>query len=528
MANVSVGLVLRPHLVEVVEVKRAGRGVAITKHARVPVESGEEEQIIAACTAAIRALHAETARIGVTIPAQDVLLRSFSLPHLPKAEWTNAVQFEARKYIPFKIDELMWGYYAIEDRATKQIAVTFAGVLTETFTRMQQRLKGAGVQPAFIEAPWVSLARLTVLQPKNARERCVGIVEIEGALAHIVIVKDGVPCLARDVSLASMEGFDAGSASAAIDPRAEKLFSDLRLSVDFFSREHPDVSLSRLLLFGNDPSLPAWSAWLATQVSFPVGVGLLSTEPGQETMEAVDAGFALAVGVALRDLHPTSMKLDFLERKVATAVAASSPLETLLGVRLDPTLVRALTKTVLIQLAAALVGLGALMVVGQQQLDAARQKVAQAQQAFPDPGWGLKQKSQEDLEALQTKSTQSLAMVRKTMQQRVLVSEKLSRLAQMLPEGIWLEGVTYQDHLERLGVKQTWLTIRGACVLPQEGNELDVINEFVQQIKQDPVFSQGLATVQLANIVEAGDAAKSRAYRTFEITCRSEADAKPK
>lgn len=522
----SVGLVLRSQAVEVVELSRTLRGVAVTKHVRVPVAGAEDADVVAAIRSALTAAGVQaTRRLGVTVPAQDAFLRSFTLPLLPEGERSTAVQFEARKYIPFKTDALVWDFHVSEPRGAKQLEAVFVGIRKETFAQIHGWLKEAGVRAAFLEAPWFSLARLVRSLRKPSDETFYGIVDLEPHAAHIVFAKDQVPYLGRVVNLTPpSEGPEA--AKPPVDPRAERLLSELRLSLDFFTGERHRGSLNRLWLFGDAATVGPWREWLATQLSCQMEMGTLPLHLTRG--EVVDPGFAVGVGAALRELRPrfSAAKLNFLERGPERAAAGAtlkiSPSASLSAVWSQIRSAKSLAKPAALQASLAVACLAVLATVSHRQVATARQQTAQALRAFQDVGGGLSEKQAPELDALQQQVNTRLAFLRRIVQQRVSVTEKLDVLAKALPEGIWLEGLDYEDPLEGLGPSHASLALRGGCILPQSENELEAIREFTQRLKQDTRFFQGFATAQLGEIARTEAQAQQSAYRVFRLDYLSE------
>lgn len=518
----GVGLVLRSHMVEVVEARRTLTGVRVTKHARLPIANLQDDaKVVEAIQTALASAGISATRMGVTVPAQDVLLRSFTLPHLPRAEWPTAVQFEARKYIPFKIEELVWDFHATEDEQTKQISAVFVGMRLEVFERIRKWLNEAGVEPLWIEAPWFSLARIAAEAVKKvAPGECLGIVDVEADAVHVVIVKNQIPYLGRDVNLAAI-----GSGPSVGDPassaQTQKLLSELRLSFDFFTREHPTALINRVVLIGDPQVVGPWCEWLAPQLHCPVEVARL---PAQ-AREAVELSFALALGVARRQVGLGAARLDFVQRSLPQAVSVKSKLlENLFAAtQLDVDFIRSMAKPALTQTALAAAALGLFLLLSQQQVSAMRRQLARMAQSQPDLGWGLAGKPGADLQTLKPEVEKRLAFLDRVILQRVSVAQKLEVLARALPDGIWLEGLTYQDQLlEKSDKNKTSLNLRGACYLPERGKELGAISDLTQRIKRDPDFFRGFTSAQLGQIAQAEDALKQYTYQTFQVTCSAD------
>ena len=104
MAFSMAGMIIGPDFVQAIEAKRTFKGVAITKAFAVPLEASTD--LAHAIQQAMSGARITAKRIGVSVSAQEVLVRSFSLPLLPKGEWLAAVQSEVRKHIPFKPEGL--------------------------------------------------------------------------------------------------------------------------------------------------------------------------------------------------------------------------------------------------------------------------------------------------------------------------------------------------------------------------------------------------------------------------------------
>jgi len=521
MASAIVGLVVRSNTVQVFKAQRALRGIRFPKGiATVAIQGTEDEHVAQAIRTAVETVGVKSARLALSVPAQDVLLRSFTMPLLPKAEWQTAVQFEARKFIPFKTDELVWGFHAVEQRAAKQMVVAFVGVRNESFARVQEWLSAAGMKSAFVEAQAVSLCRLVDDTPTASENQFLGIVDVDlqANVAHLVIAKNHVPYLARHVDLKQQpEGMEAGSQAG--DVRAEVLSSELRLSFDFFTRENPQATIAQLVLFGEQTTVGAWASWLAEQLHCPVALGKLPEQIGE--LQGLGPEHAAAAGLALRDLQPNSIKIDLLARRpdYGTTKARWTRLSKDLG---GPGFLQALVKPAAVQLVVAVLALGVLAWGGQRQLAGFQQHIVQTIAGFQDVGWGMKGKTREELQAIQRNVAGHLQFLRKLIQERVSVTEKLDALAKALPSGVWLENLRYQDRVEKAGGQQTSLAIRGACFLPDSEEEFSVINKFVQQIKQDTRFFRGFATAQLGEITAVEDQTKRYSYRTFGVNCQAE------
>lgn len=528
----SVGVVVRDGAVETVALRRTLWSATLTGTARVPYEdtapSGSAAGLVAALSSAIEQMKAPGARIGVALPAQDVLLRAFALPTLPKAEWPAAVQFEVRKHVPFRIEELVWDFHAVEQRNPNRLLVIFAGMRADAFQQLQTCLEQAGIRPTFLEPSSFSLARLVTAAEKKPSAGCTAVVEVAVDEAHLLIMNNRLPHLARHISLVAAE--PSRPAAPPVDPRAERLLSELRLSVDFFLREHPGTAVDRLVLFGDPETLRPWSAWLAQQMTCPVELGTLPVEHIQGQL--VNPQFACAAGAALRAVRPGPARLDFA-RAAARARQDAAGAVTKAAARFDFTqidrrLITTIAKATALWMVVAAVGLAVWAGVWQQRVASLRQRVTTSTAVSEAHAkWGLAQLDRAELEQLQNRVDAQSAFLRDVVERRISVTDKLDALARLLPDGIWLQNVRYQSRLSagrRTPQQDTTLTITGACFLPdRSGDELNVIRTFVERLKSSANFFHGFEAVQLGQMkLETEERAQEPVtYRTFEVSCAS-------
>jgi hypothetical protein len=508
MRRANAGLVLSPQAVEAVAVGGGPTGAAAVRTARVEATASSDEGMAQAIRAALERAAVTAKRLPVAVPSEDVLLRFFTLPLLPKAEWRTAVQFEVRKYIPFRVEELVWTFHAVEDKSSRQLRVVFFGIRTDQLQRLQQRLAAAGVQPACLEPYPLTLARLAPATPRGAEPGFTAIVEVQAQNAHLVIAQNRMPYFARDINLRT-------------EPKAERLLSELRLSLDFFARTQPGAAVHQVLVFGDETAVGPWCATWASQLGCPVELG----RPPMPSVsdEPLAAAHAGAVSLALRDAR-TAGSLDFLA--AATGKAAGKPAAalklSLSEADLIP-LLKAMARPAAWQATVAAVLLVGFAVVTHQRVAAERQRLAHALQRLPDVGWQLKGRPMTELESLRGQADQRLAALRTLVEQRVSVTKKLEGLTRVLPEGVWLEGLTYQDVLTPdPGLSRASLVLRGACYLSGAGSELETISDFAQRLKQEPALFQGFSTATLGEVAQSTDYTQQHSFWRFRLISEAE------
>ena len=524
--KLAVGLVIRDSAVEVI----ALRGRRIAGRARVPFGSGDGQLATAIQRAAATAA-VPTKRLAVSVPSREVLFRFFTIPLVPKAECDAAVQFEARKYIPFKMDQLVWDYRAIPSGAPNRLDVVFAAMPLERFRIVADAAAAAGIQPQLVEPQSLSLARL-VEPTHDAGQAFVCLVDVTEESAHIAIVRNQLPYMTRDVDLlprvspsepaaaAGASESDATAAAvpqesgeAAVDPKAQRLLSELSVSMDFFMREHPSTTIARVVLFGEHLLIGPWCRWLAEHLACPVELGTAALSRHVEG--ELPLSFASAVGLALLVKEPAA-SLDFLKRSLAKGAPGIAQAWS----ALSPSGLAATLRSPRVVLGAAAIAclLGVVWSAGRLQVVSAHRRLQQLVASRPEAGV-LSRMDRNSLQFLKEQATAQVALLQQTIDGRISLAAKLDALARTLPEGIWLTGLSFDYAPDHTGQRQPRLVLQGACRLGEAGKELAAIQAFEEQVESSAALFAGFRTGQIDQIKTQADPKRQYTYQTFQLNC---------
>lgn len=517
----STGLVIRAGSVELLSLQ----GAKVATRISVPIGGKGEPHLTAAIQNVLNAAGFKIKKLPVAFPTQDVLFRFFTMPAVPKAEWDTAVQFEVRKYIPFKTDSLVWDYYVVDAGAANKLEVIFAAMQREAFGKLQNALTAAGVQPTLMEPRTLSLARLVEPVKGVASGEFVCLVDIDGSTAHLAIVKNGVPYLARDIMLPAAADLPADAVAGApgpIDLQAQRLLSELSVSVDFFTREYPSAGIVNVWLFGDEALIGPWCQWFSDQLRCPVAVG--SSLLDRRIEGGLPTSFASAVGLLQAEKSRGGASVDFLKRSVVvkgpapqSRPAASPPMPTpasLLASLQSPQMAG-------FGLAAVAILIG-LWLLGSSQVGGQRQRLAQLQQTRSKVGWGVDGRTAKELKPIESEAQAQLGILKQIIEQRISAAAKLDALAHSLPDGIWLTDVSYEDLLDALGKSQARMLVKGACYLEESAREEGAIFELEERMKRHAGFSRGFGAIRLEEVRVNNDEKQRYSYGTFQLNSASD------
>ncbi len=516
-----VGLYIQPEWVEAVELRTGLASAGVVRFGRFPLLSHDALKLTEGITGALEAANIRARDAIIAIPSQEIFLRYFLLPSMPKSEWNGAVKFEARKYVPFKMEELVWDSCLIEQPATRQLGVVFVGVRKEVLTQYVTCVRNAGLRPVAIEAASFSLARaMQYGRPREDMPQITIGVDISSDAAHVAFVKTGLPLLARDVSLASptearsVETLVRSQAAAdqpaaeqtASKQRMEHLISELHLSIDYFSREFPNDQIREILLYGERLD-GGWVEALGREFHVPVAVGrIAATLRGAAPLVS---GWTVAVGLGLRALRSRVPRINLLQMDAAPVAAKTPPQQTLWWSLAE----------------AAVAGLALMVVHGgfTLQIRQAQERLATVQEEavrlrLPYPNATLK-----ELTAVRDGVDKQIALLRQVIRDRVPITPKLASLARLMPENVWLDRLIYRVTGGAGPAAQRALTLQGFCYRGSAADELETISQLVQQLRGDAAIANTFPRTELGAVTRVAQQQRFT-VTSFELQCSSTGD----
>lgn len=106
-------------------------------------------------------------------------------------------------------------------------------------------------------------------------------------------------------------------------------------------------------------------------------------------------------------------------------------------------------------------------------------------------------------------------LIEQLIRNRILWAEKLNRLSEALVSGVWLSELSLKTDEKDKFIK--YLLIKGSCA-SRKKDEPALIGRFMQNLKEDPLFSADFAEIELGPIKKR--LIKQTEVMDFILTCR--------
>ena len=326
-----VGLDIGSYGVRAVELRRSGDSLTLTGFGRARIESPEvlEDTILQVLAEA----GIKTRRCVTAVTGRAVIVRQVPMMPLPDAELKQAIRYEADKYIPFEVDEVILDCQRIEEpmpgEQMRVVLVAVKRTMIEEHVAMLDRL---GLQPAVIDVDVFALGN--AFEVRNARlgindEEVRGLVDIGASKTNINIMRGSTCSFTREIYLAGNDLTEAVAKRFGEDPAdvermkedpggaletmqdaivsvLEDIGSEIRLSFDYHENQF-DQEVKEVYLSGGSVLFPGIDRMLSkvfsveTRLWDPVeALDITSPRFDASRLEGMNSDMAVAVGLATR------------------------------------------------------------------------------------------------------------------------------------------------------------------------------------------------------------------------------------
>lgn len=498
----SFGIYFGPKTITIAQ----ARGGRLLNSVRIPqpavsADSLEEEslakarliQLVALIKDELRKNKLEAKKVNLCLSGRDLIIRTFEIPLLPRAELKSAVNFEAKKYIPFKGEDIVSDFQIEYDRTHKLNQALFVAIKKQSLERYVSVLGQLGLEIEGIEYSAFSLLKFL----KAAGQRSDSITALISAdleeedETNFLVLKDGFPLFSRDFTLFELTELAAKTQSTPDRGAAlEKLKNEIRVSLDYFHRKFSDKSIQRAVLISNPAyhsELEAMMKELGLPAQF-VAFNKLDRILGRAFSFNLDLlkGYSssLNIGTKLK-LHLLAARGKPEAEEAAASAISERLLDFLIGLRID---FRVVVAAVL--LCAAVVGAGILRTLP------VKKELQGIIASRPQAGSVSADASYQELTGTEAGYQKKLKTFDKLIKGQLYLTEVLDVIPRVMPEGLWLNDFKYRNEDN----KQAELLMQGTCYLGDRARELEAIDKFLSDLRADPGFRKFFKTLTIVSV----------------------------
>ena len=511
----SLGIYFGSKIINAVEVK----GKNLINNIRIlqsTISSGDleekvpgEKKIIALFNDEFKKNKVEAKEATVTLSGRDLIIRTFEMPILPREELKNAINFEARKYIPFRVEDLISdSQFKKTDKQKGKNLVLFAGIKKETLDKYISILNELGLKINSIEYSAFSLLRL--LKLARVREKgIVGVVNIdlkEEDEANFMVLEDGFPLFSRDITFVSssvqlIKDEEVPSSGLIL----EKLKKEIRISLDYYYRKFPNQKIERIFFLTDQACRSDLEVFIKE-----IGLNVQFIDPSNYIDRTVpfSLGFIKGYSSALSKIIKTRIGINLFLAKTRTVKEIDiSPqaIPLLANLQLD-------TKMVILGLLICFVT----FIFGLYRIAPLKKELNTTIGMRPKVATIGSTVSYEKIKTINSEYQKKIYAIENLLKKQVYLTELLEDLSRFIPEGIYLVDFSFKKEENKAE-----LALRGIAYPIESAKELEILNKFLANLKESQFFNKYFTEIKISSIDQAKMKESTETATNFEIICRS-------
>ena len=439
----------------------------------------KEDYIVEAIQRVFRENNVKPGNVVTAISSEETMVRYFQMPKIPKQEWSSAINFEAKRYIPFRMEDVASDFQVIKGPSSaNSMDVVFAAVKQKAIADFVSLIERAGVKPVIVEPAPFSLIRAFNAAEQISNKVNTAIVNISANSANITILRNGVPYLIRDIPLD-----ESAPGDGSLDPVFEKLLSEIKLSFDFYEKQFPSEVIDKIIIYSQLP-LENWHELVGKELQIPIEVG----DPLRGVRikkDIVPPKLAIAFGLALRGLSETFIGVNLCKERMLVYKHKEIFL-----------------KMAFLEASAARLFLIVLRVICMKMIAPLPNELDRTLSERPRVEVNIKDNSIDALERIKNEMEAKRHLMENIILSRTYFTDRLVELAELIPKDVWLTEIDFEEKLDKKDVSKVSrrLSLKGYCMINENKNETDTVNNFLIDLKQSSAVQKGMTRADIVSV----------------------------
>jgi Tfp pilus assembly PilM family ATPase len=445
-------------------------------------KDNQQDAVAVAIREGLDRLRIKAQSVQSVLLSNDVMIRYFNMPALPRSEQPRAIRFEAKKYVPFKLDDIVSDFQVSPlSKGKKSMDVFFISATKERLNAHIGKFTIAGVTATGIDIIPFALFRMLLLNKKASAKDILAILytDSDKESVSIHIMESGMPFMSREIKVMIDDK----------DALFEKIASELRVSIDYYHRQKASYSVSKIILCG-EPLLTGLDTYIADELK--IITDTLYDFPKVKNADKAASSAIIAIGTALQGFGKSNYSVNL------------SPFHAVMQKKQALNVIK--IEAVAVALIILLTYLSANLLLRGLKLQ--WRQLEKEAWALPESTSLMNvTKLTERKEAM----IEGLKFIQLVHDNRTSVANKLSAIGQIIGKqrdasrGVWLNNLSFRE---------TFIT--GASRLPQDiarevlmsgssfspggSKETEYINSFFEALKADEGFMSHLKDIELGSI----------------------------
>lgn len=238
-------------------------------------------------------------KVRVSLKGQGVILRFIPFPRMTRAEFESAIQYEAEKYLPFAISEVVLDFHIIEDsknnsNAGKTMDVILVAARKQEVLKLIKTVQEAELEVESIDVDAIAFTNTFAFAKQEAKEKVFALIDFGAKDVNLNIMDRGTLRFSRDITFGgyditqflkrrlqiddqkavSIQGgamLDKPEYAAALRESFSALIQEIKLSINYFYAQHAEVdALAGIYVSGGLAKVELLKQTISQEVKLPV------------------------------------------------------------------------------------------------------------------------------------------------------------------------------------------------------------------------------------------------------------------
>lgn len=331
--HMSVGLDIGTSYIKLAVLQVQGKEKVLKKIVKLPIDP--EKDLSSAISSLIKSEGINERYVNISLSGPSVIMRYITFPSMTPEELKSTMQFEAKEYIPFSLEEVNLDCSILKDKIQdNKMLVLLVAVKKSIIQERLSLLEKAGLIPRLIDVDCLCLANafnnsyqamITKDQPQGAKQEVVGLLNIGSRFTNMAIIENGVLKFSRDISfggsditkrlldisqdytqaeMLKTESSKSQEVLNRIEQAINSLSSEVRLSIDYYENQS-GLAIDKIFLSGGSSILAnitdVLTHLLGIQVDSYNFFANITLDPALDQDKLKDGNsYAVSLGLALR------------------------------------------------------------------------------------------------------------------------------------------------------------------------------------------------------------------------------------
>ena len=420
---------------------------------------------------------AEEKDVRIAITDQDIIYRSFELPLMKKREVEASLSFEAEKYMPFKMDELLCDYKFVSVAKEKKINLSFVAIREDVYGKYKEMFQHLNKNASAIMPASSLLVGVVKSLPKFKQWKTFVLVEYSGQELGVAFFKDNLPVFNRFVNLRKRNS------------DSETIIEQIRIALEYFKREFKEAELEGAIILANTDD-----AALFASVDEDLGIKSELVIPGDIVgIEELTVEELKAYAIATSDIYRSVFKPRF--RKLGVSQLEEKEISVALNVNAIGAVV-----------GAALVSGLFIFLFMSNRISMVQAKITLANKRLHIPQ-ALKGKDNSQLKRYEKAIEKRMKAINQRLQVKKQINTVFEAIPKAVSEGMWLDSLSVSETKVKKGYK---IVLSGYIYLADSYQERTSLNNFMATLARSDYFKQ----FNSINLVSS----ERRKLRQYEVT----------